>query len=155
MKLKASLKGFDGLEAALVEIEQLSGRTVSGKNAVRRGMRKAMGRIEARAKQLAPVEEGDLRESITTKNAKAQRERGSKRFKRQTGVEVLTGPTGREEGGNAAWQEFGTVKMSANPYMRPAADAEGQAVVDEVVEIIGAEVRKTAARARKKAESKR
>jgi len=154
VKLKADLTGFSGLEAALVEIEQLSGRTATGKNAVRRGMRKAMKRIEDRAKQMAPADDGRLRESITTKNAKARRQRGSVKFQRQTGVELLTGPTGRPEGGYAAWQEFGTVKMAANPFMRPAADTEGQSVVDDVIDIIRAEVMKSAARARKKAASK-
>lgn len=151
MQLKADLKGFRGVEAALVELEQLSGRTATGKNAVRRGMMKAMKRIEDRAKALAPVDDGALRESITTKNAKAQRQRGSVKFERQTGVEILTGPTGRQEGGYGAFQEFGTVNMAANPFMRPAADTEGQNVVNEVVDIIADEMAKSAARARKKA----
>ena len=95
-------------------------------------MTKAMKRIEDRAKSLVPVDDGALRDSITTKNAKARRQRGSARFERQTGVEILTGPTGRQEGGYGAFQEFGTVNMPANPFMRPSADFEGPAVIDEV-----------------------
>lgn len=151
MKLSVDLKGFRGLEQALVEIEQMSGRVTSGKSAVRRGMMKAMKLVEDRARSMAPVDDGDLRDSITTKNAKAKRQRGSVKFERNTGVELLTGPTGRPEGGNAAWQEFGTVNQAAQPFMRPAADAQGPKVIAEVIGLISDEVTKTAARARKKA----
>lgn len=151
MRLTVKTEGFAGLEDALVELEQLTGRTNTGKNAVRRGMVKAMKRIEDRAKSLVPVDDGALRDSITTKNAKTQRVKGSARFERQTGVTILTGPTGRQEGGYGAFQEFGTVKQPAQPFMRPTADAEGQSVIDEVADILRDEVMKSAARARKKA----
>ncbi|MBX7496764.1 HK97 gp10 family phage protein [Qipengyuania sp. 6B39] len=151
MKPTVELQGFGGVEEALVELEQLSGRTTLGKNAVMRGLRKSMKRIEDAAKAKVPVDEGDLRDSITTKKARARRIPGSRKFERQTGIDMLTGPTGRQQGGVGAFQEFGTVNMPANPFMRPAADSEGQAVVDEVIDVIRDEVAKTAARARKKA----
>lgn len=151
MRLSSRIEGFAGLEEALVELEQLTGRTNTGKNAVRRGMRKAMKRIEDRAKSLVPVDDGALRDSITTKNAKARRVKGSAKFERQTGVEIVTGPTGRQEGGYGAFQEFGTVNMPANPFMRPAADSEGERVIGEVADVLREEVMKAAARARKKA----
>lgn len=150
MRLSSKTEGFAGLEEALVELEQLTGRTNTGKNAVRRGMRKAMKRVEDRAKSLVPVDDGALRDSITTKNAKAQRGAGGK-YLRQEGVTIVTGPTGRQEGGYGAFQEFGTVNMPANPFMRPAADSQGQGVIDEVADILREEVMKSAARARKKA----
>lgn len=122
------LEGFDELERALVE--ELPRAT--SKNVLRRSAIAAMARVEERAKQLVPLDKGELRDSIRTKVARAKRQRGSVKFAASSGVEVHTGPTGRPEGGNAAWQEYGTVKMPAQPFMRPAADEELPNVLDDV-----------------------
>ncbi len=151
MKFSTKTTGFEGLEDALIELEQFSGRTTTGKNAVQRGIKNAMKRVENKAKSLVPVGEGDLRDSITTKKERAKRQRGSAKFARQTGISMLTGPTGKQEGGNPAWQEFGTVKMTPQPYMRPAADSEGQKVIADVAKELQDAVMKSVARARKKA----
>lgn len=127
MKLKFEAKGFKELEQALVsELPKATAKSVLRRTAIN-----AMKHIEARAKQLAPRDEGDLAESITTKNVKAVRVSRT-RYAASKGVAVATGPTGREEGGNAAWQEFGTVNMAAQPFMRPAADGESKTVIDDV-----------------------
>ncbi len=153
MKMGVKLEGLAGLEEALVELEQFTGRTTSGKNAVQRGMRKALASIEARAKQLVPEDSGKLRESIATKKARARRGAGG-RYLRESGIEMLTGPTGREEGGVGAFQEFGTVNMPASPFMRPAADAGADQVITEVAGLLRDEITKTAERARKRAAKK-
>jgi HK97 gp10 family phage protein len=153
VKLGMKIEGLAGLEEALVELEQFTGRTTSGKNAVQRGMRKALGSIEARAKQLVPVDTGRLRETITTKKARARRGAGG-RYLRESGIEMLTGPTGREEGGIAAYKEFGTINEGATPFMRPAADAGADQVIAEVASLLRDEITKTADRARKRAARK-
>ncbi len=155
MKIGTETKGFAGLEDALIELEKFSGRTTTGKNAVQRGLKKAMRHIEDKAKSLVPVDQGDLRESITTKKERAKRHRGSAKFQRQTGISMLTGPTGTQAGGNAAWQEFGTVKMTPAPYMRPAADSEADKVIADVANELQDAVGKSVARARKKAAGSR
>lgn len=152
MKISTKTEGFKGLEDALIELEKFSGRTTTGKNAVQRGMRNAMKNVEDRAKSLVPVDKGDIRDSITTKKERAKRQRGSAKFSRETGVSMLTGPTGKPAGGNPAWQEFGTVKMTPQPYMRPAADIEGPKIIKEVAGALQDAVGKAVARARKKAE---
>lgn len=151
MKFSTKTTGFEGLEDMLIELEQFSGRTTTGKNAVQRGLKKAMKHIEDKAKSLVPVDDGDLRDSITTKKERAMRQRGSAKFQRQTGISMLTGPIGKQEGGNAAWQEFGTVKMTPAPYMRPAADTEGDKVIADVAKELQDAIGKSVARARKKA----
>jgi len=151
MKFSTKTTGFEGLEDMLIELEQFSGRTTTGKNAVQRGLKKAMKHVEEKAKSLVAVDEGDLRDSITTKKERAKRQRGSAKFARQTGVSMLTGPTGKPEGGNAAWQEFGTVKMTPQPYMRPAADSQADRVIADVAKELQDAVKKSVARARKKA----
>jgi HK97 gp10 family phage protein len=153
MKMEMKLEGLGGLEEALVELEQLTGRTTAGKNAVQRGMRKALSAIETRAKQLVPEDTGKLRDSITTKKVRARRGAGG-RFLRESGIEMLTGPTGREEGGVGAFQEFGTVNMPAAPFMRPAADAEADNVIAQVADVLRDEIDRTTERARKRAAKK-
>ena len=151
MKLSATTSGFEGLEDALIELEKFSGRTNTGKNAVRRGMRNAMKRIENKAKALAPVEDGDLRDSIKTKNAKAQRVKGSARYQRQDGISILTGPSTLKGGSYGYFQEFGTVHAPPQPFMRPAADSEGPEVIKIVADELRDAIDKSLARARKKA----
>lgn len=151
MKFSTKTTGFEGLEDMLIELEQFSGRTTAGKNAVQRGLKKAMKHVENKAKSLVPVDEGDLRDSITTKKERVKLQRGSAKFARQTGVSMLTGPTGKPEGGNPAWQEFGTVKMTPQPYMRPAADSQADKVIADVAKELQDAVKKSVARARKKA----
>ena len=149
MQPKLTTSGFEGLEDALIELEKFSGRTNTGKNAVRRGMRNAMKRIEDKAKALAPVEEGDLRDSIKTKNAKAKQ---SRKLGSKSGIEILTGPTAIKGGNPAYFQEFGTVHAPPQPFMRPAADSEGPQVMKIVADELRDAIDKSVARARKKAE---
>lgn len=144
--MKVKVSGFKELEKALAE--ELPKATA--KNVLRRTAINSMQRIEDKAKGLAPVERGKLRDGITTKTAKAARVSRT-RFARSSGVEVLTGPTGRPEGGNPSWQEYGTVKMPAHPYMRPAADAEGLNVIEQVRDELAAQIEKAKARIARKA----
>lgn len=145
-KVTIQTHGFKELERALAE--ELPKATA--KNVLRRSATNAMKLIEDRARGLAPVERGRLRDGIVTKPTKAKRVSRT-RFASSSGVEVATGPTGRPEGGNASWQEFGTVKMAAHPYMRPAADAEGHNVIDIVRTELALQIDKAKARIARKA----
>lgn len=138
--------GFKELERALAE--ELPKATA--KSVLRRTAINAMSRIEARAKQLAPREAGDLADSITTKPVRAARVSRTQ-FATQSGVTVATGPTGRQEGGVGAFQEFGTVNMPANPFMRPAVDGEAHAVIDIVRDELTAQIASAKARIARKA----
>lgn len=74
-----------------------------GKELVRRTIR-----VERRAKQLAPVDTGRLRSSITHETG---REGGELVGRVGTNVDY------------APHQELGTSRMAAQPYLRPALDA--------------------------------
>lgn len=150
------LTGFRELERALAE--ELPKTTAKG--VLRRTATKSMKRIEDGMASRAPYDPQDrdedgrhLNETMTTQVVKARRRRGSKRFDAASGVEVLTGPapTGKRARRNASWQENGTVKMAAQPYARPTADAEGLNVIDDVKEILTVEIEKSKARIRRKA----
>lgn len=66
-------------------------------------------KVERAAKRLSPVDTGRLRSSITRSDV--QRRRRSLVVRIGTDVEY------------AKYVEFGTSKMSAKPYLRPALDA--------------------------------
>lgn len=144
--LKVSTSGFRELETALAELPKST-----GKNVLRRAGRNALGPILTAAKNAAPVDEGDLRNSITIKNSKAKRQAGSVKFDPSTGVALDMGPVGRQEGGNAAWQEFGTVKSAAHPFMRPAWDGGKDAALVSLRTEIGLQISKAATRLARKA----
>lgn len=141
-------EGFRELERALAE--DLPRATA--RNVLRRTATKSMERIRTKMQQLAPKDEGDLAGSMKTQNVTAKRARGSVRFERSSGVQVMTGPApeGKLNRSNAGWQEDGTVEMSPNPYARPAADSEGEAVVREVRDTLADEVNKAKARIARK-----
>lgn len=141
------LTGFKELEQALVE--ELPKATA--KNSLRRAAIDAMKPLEARAKQLVRKDQGELAARITTKTVRAKRISRTK-FESASGVIVATGPTGRPEGGgNAGWQEFGTVEMPASPYMRPAADSEGMPTIDRVRDALTVQIGKARKRIARKA----
>ena len=71
---------------------------------------------QARARTKAPVDTGNLRASITVSTS---------------GTSAEVGPEAMYGG----FQEFGTSKMSANPYMNPAADEVEPGFVDAVSKI--------------------
>lgn len=152
-KAEFRLEGFDELERALAE--DLPKATA--KNVLLRVGKKGMKPVEDAAKRYAPKESGTLSQSITTKKAKAQRIPGSRRFARQNGVTIVTGPApeGKLDKANAGWQERGTVNMAANPYMRPAADSELDNTLRSVKDDLKTEIEKAKQRiARKLAKQK-
>lgn len=149
MSVAFKLTGFDDLERALVE----EFPRATSKNILKRAGIGAMKRIETRAKELAPKQEGALADSIATKQVKAKRSSRT-RFEAQSGVTIATGPTSRKPdgpGGNASWQEFGTVKMAANPFMRPAVDGEAEAVIGDVRTELALQIEKARKRIARKA----
>ena len=139
--MKIEMKGFRELERALAE--ELPKATA--KNTLRRSGRLAMGRIEDRAKELVREDTGETGDSITTKSVRASR------FATHRGVAVETGPTGRQEGGTGARLEFGSAQHPAYPFMRPAADSEGMAVIMDVRENLTTQVQKAKDRIARKA----
>lgn len=126
--IRVRITGFRELERALAEeLPKATAKAVLRRTAV-----KSMERIRTGMAERAPKDTGYLADHMKTQNAKAERIPGSKRYKKQNGVSVNTGPIGVPEGGNPAWQEFGTEKMAATPYARPTADAEGENVIADV-----------------------
>ena len=149
------IEGFRELDRALAnDLPKATARNVLNRTA-----EKSMERIKIRMGELAPYDpedrDGDgkhLNQTMRTQRVTAKRSRGQARFDRSTGVAVMTGPApeGRRARANAGWQEDGTVEMTPNPYARPAADSEGEAVIREVKSVLTQEIDKAKARIAKK-----
>jgi hypothetical protein len=153
--VKVEVSGFKELEKALAE--ELPKATA--RNVLNRTATDAMEPMRVRMGQLAPYDPLDrdddgnhLNETMRTQVAKARQARALG-VDRQSGVVVLTGPAsvGKRARANAGWQEDGTVKMPANPYVRPAADAEGVKAIQSVRDILAGHIEKAKARIARKA----
>lgn len=140
-KVTYKMTGLKDLERALSQLPKAVGRR-AGLNALRQGGEP----IAKMARSLAPVDEGDLRESIDVKATLAPSQRGDKGA--LAPVEMYVGPGQHPQ---AITQEFGTFKEPAQPFMRPAWDAQRVHALDIIGTALGIEIDKAAKREARKA----
>ena len=93
--MQISIEGMDAVSAALQQY------TVDAVEKMARGIAEGCRIVADEAKANAPVDTGELRDSITSK------------------AEGLSGTAGTNKN-YAAYQEFGTYKMKAHPFLVPA-----------------------------------
>lgn len=89
--------------------------------AARAAMEKGADEVVAMAKGLAPVDKGDLRDSIGWTYGKPPK--GSRVIAKSdpsSGELVITIFAGNDKAYYAAWLEFGTVKMQQHPFFFPS-----------------------------------
>ena len=97
-------------------------------NIGRRATRAGAEVIADEARRLVPVDTGELRDSIAVDVPTAKRQRGET-------VRALVGflnPTS----GRAHLTEFGTSKLAARPFMRPAMDAKAGDALDGMAKVL-------------------
>ena len=154
------LEGVDALNKALAEATKQI-RT----KAVRAALRKAGQVISKEAKQAAPVLSAPTktRKPGTVKKAIAVR---ASKFARQAGnegvfinVRPLRGSRQKTLGKAGAknpndpfywrFQEFGTVKMKARPFLSPAAESKGNEAIKTFMDSVIPQIEKLNAKARK------
>jgi HK97 gp10 family phage protein len=115
------IEGAEELNEALRDV----GDSVTG-IIVRQAAEAGANVIAEEAQRLAPVDEGDLRDSIKAKPRRIQQGR----------AQFEIGP------GGDAWYgklvELGTEKMPAKPYLRPAFDAKQEEAQQAVADAIRA-----------------
>lgn len=126
------MEGLEGVKEAIRELgPKLSGR------ALRAAARKSFAPVLERARQLAPVDTGLLRESIVLESRVGKGGTSADavvvvglRIRAVRGAAKL----GRKTK-SAHWRwhfpELGTAKQAARPFLRPALDENAQQVVDE------------------------
>lgn len=142
MEVKVRVLGLSQLEQGLSELPR-----ATGKNVLRRVLRQRGEPIAERARNLAPVDEGDLKDSIAV-STKLSRSQRRKRRKKAT-VEMFVGPGTHPQ---AITQEFGTWFHPPQPFMRPAWAAEKGSILEDLSGDLWTEIDKAAQRiARKQA----
>lgn len=117
-----------GLEALINNLYALPEKVE--KRVIRAAVRQGANVIKKKAQDYVPIDKGDLKKSIKVSGAKAKP--GVIAFKIR--------PVGsKKKGGNifyGRFQEFGTSKMVAHPFMRPAYDEAGEDVLNTVINTI-------------------
>lgn len=117
-----------GLEALINNLHALPEKVE--KRVIRAAVRQGANIIKGKAQNYVRVDEGDLKKSIKVKGV---------RGKPGTIAFVIRPTSNKKKGKNVFYgrfQEFGTSKMAAKPFMRPAYDEAGQDVIDKVINTI-------------------
>lgn len=159
-------EGGRALEAALRQLSKATARNVA-----KRALKKAADPIASKARQLAPKDKGNLEKAIQVSDKAKVGSRGWSN--RGDWVTMFVGINGnvlppkdsktrmnkrksrflQSGGGVAAYSIFverGTGSMKAQPYMRPAWDAEKGKSVERIAPELWDEISKAAARAARK-----
>lgn len=162
------IDGLKDLDAALSDFSK-----ATAGNILKRAVGAAGAMIAEHAIEIAPEDTGNLKREIKVSTpkiispgkaafAQAMRETGDRAIaaeaahaaNREAGgsgrsAVAQVGPT--KKAGEGILQEFGTVKMRAQPFMRPTWDAYDDAALEVIKETLAEEIDKAAARAEKKA----
>ena len=114
-------------------------------NVQKRALKEAAEPMESDAKRNAPVRTGLLQEriNISTKLSPRQKSGSPKESK----YEVYVGPPSMARGIVA---EFGSVKQTAKPFMRPAWDANKKTMFNKLRDILADEIEKARQRIARK-----
>jgi len=108
---------------------------------MRKVLKEAGEPIARRARSLVPVDDGALRESIDV-GVKLNRSQRSQNPKGSfADLEMHIGPSGLVQG---VVQEFGTFKMAAHPFMRPAWEGMKMKTLDTIGSLAWSSVNKAA-----------
>jgi HK97 gp10 family phage protein len=139
------VEGLSELNHALTELPKALGKTTLG-----RALKRAGEPIADAAAAMAPRKTGRLAESMRVGTTISKRLRG--RAPKESKVEAYVGPRGDKGPHYAIVQEFGSYKMRAHPYLRPAWDNGKAAALTSISKTLGEEIEKTRARIAAKAE---
>lgn len=147
--MKVTVTGLKDVELQLQRLSRAASKGVGRRAAI-----KAMKPMADLAASLAPDDPTtpplDLHTSIEVSSSSKPGRAFARLFEGPTQVNVFMGPTSAGYP-QAVMQEFGTVKMQAHPYMRPAWDQDRFAMLERLKDNLWIEVQKSIARAERKA----
>jgi HK97 gp10 family phage protein len=151
---RVRIEGLRELEAALADLPK-----ATGKNVLRRVLKKAAAPIENAAASAAPVRTGVLQFNVA---ASFQLNANQKKAVRQSGdkssAEIHVGVrSGKSVSGADAFAqvagiqtEFGNAHQAAQPWLRPAWDANKDGALRTIAADLGTEIEKAAKRQARK-----
>lgn len=141
------LAGFADIDVALAELENKA----LERNALVRAGTKALQPVQAEAKRLVPVREGDLRDSLVIATGPLTREAAREEVIDKGAIRIYFGTVDR----NGVPREFGSERAAAEPFARPAWESQSGKVLDTLAAELGPEVERTAARAARRRANRR
>lgn len=124
MTMKMQVTGFDDLQAMLVSL----GSVARQDNALKRAMTTALEPTAMLAVQMAPKRSGNLARSIIISDTAKGAAKNPDAVTMYLGASYRKGARGR----HAHLLEFGTVKMAPRPFLRPAWDQDGDAMLQRL-----------------------
>jgi HK97 gp10 family phage protein len=136
VKVTVKVEGLSACAEALRELPRAVARDV-----MLRILTDRAEPIAETARNLAPVDLGDLRDSITVSTRLTKRQRGLHTKEGRDDVEVFVGPGPHPQ---AHLQEFGTVRHPPQAFMRPAWDEHQGKLLDNIAEDLWDEIRQAA-----------
>ena len=135
------IEGLRELEAALADLPK-----VTGKNVLRRVLKKAAAPVASDAQANAPTFVGLLSRNVAASSRLTKRQAGIARKEGKSSAEIhvgVTDPAGVQN-------EFGNVHQQAQPFLRPAWDANKDQALRTIADDLGNEIAKAAARVARK-----
>lgn len=138
------LTGLRELDAALRDMKKSTAKAT-----MKRAAMDALTPMRDTAQALAPVDDGQLRDSIGIAPTliRSARSKGAKGGDdTTTRVTAYVGTSNR----NGVPREFGTVRSGAHPFLRPAFDGTKGQVLNRVADSLRTEIDKAAKRAAKR-----
>lgn len=146
MAKRAKIDGLRELERTLADLPK-----ATGKNVLRRVLKKAAAPIETTAEALAPRFSGTLKSNIATGTRLTRRQAQMvRKANSKSSAEIHVGtsdPAGIQT-------EFGNVNQDAEPWLRPAWDQNKDGALDTIANDLGGEIEKAAQRLARKAARK-
>ena len=142
MRNRFKIEGLRETERALSDLPR-----ATAKNVTRRVLRRRAEPIERAAEANAPTLSGALKEDVKTGTRLSRRQAGMNRRMGKSEVEVHVGvvdPAGVQT-------EFGNEHQDAEPWLRPAWDANWRGALDGIADDLWNETKKAADRAARKA----
>lgn len=142
VKVTFRIEGISELAEALTD--ELPKATAT--NVQKRALKEAADPIEADIKRNAPVRTGKLKEKIDVGSKLSPRQKSQN--EKESKVEVYIGPPSMER---AIVAEFGSVKQSPKPFVRPAWDANKRNAFDKIKELLEEQIEKARQRIARRA----
>lgn len=143
---RTTIAGAKELDRALAQLPNATSKSV-----LRRALKNAGKPTATLAERTAPLgPTGNLRDSVSVELKLTQSQQ--RRRAKAGDVEMFIGATA-PPGYHAHLIEFGTSKMSARPFLRPAWDSTKQKVLDEIESEIWKSLSKAARTLAKKAQA--
>ena len=145
MGVTIKLEGIGQVDQALKQLEEDFGSKTAQARVLVPAVREAMRPVLLDARQNAPEDTGDLNRSLLVEARRpTKRDRRSKYVTQtDTVIAAVTTASGKKlakmgikSDARAIAQEFGTARHPAQPYLRPALEANAQSTVNRLGDIL-------------------